>query len=296
MKVYSNVKIKSCEKLILLVIISFLLFPPLTLAVEDTVTVSVSVAAVAQISVIPESLSWSNINPGSAGTAQYLNIINTGSVNVTNIYAYVDTLTDEAERPYGKDDPTKYAAGGVIVFKNETDSTYFFAGRIEWNWTEDVGNKDLSNINSPVAWGFFKNTSFEYFWALGNGTNGYCNNTGAQFAIEDDVDNGTVETRTPTTSNIQLDSGDVNWGYFSVNRATAPLYGSCVAAYYDCTKIYIYKYDKRSGFTSCANSRYIQAPNLVPGETHTLTLRVYVPYGIPDGSLSTATFTVYASG
>ena len=264
-------------------------------AATDTVTVDVNVASVAQISVIPDILSWSNINPGSAGTVQSLNIKNTGSVNLTNIYAYVDTLEDETTRPYGFDDPSKYAAGGVIVFKNETYDKFFFAGRLEWNWTEDVGNDDLSAITSPVAWGFFKNTSYEYYWALGNGTGGYCNNTGAEFAISDYPDNGTITTRTPSDTGITFQAG-VDWGYFSINRASSPLYGSCVAAYYDCSKIYIYKYDKRSGFGSCANSEYIQAPNLVPGETHTLTLNVYIPLGIPAGNLNTSTFTVYATG
>ena len=264
-------------------------------AAEDTVTVDVNVATVAQLTVIPEILSWSDINPGTTGTVQSLNIKNTGSVNLTYIYAYVDTLTDEATRPYGYDDPLMYAAGGVIVFKNETYDKFFFAGRLEWNWTEDVGNDDLSAITSPVAWGFFKNTSYEYYWALGNGTDGFCNNTGAQFAIEDDVDNGTVETRTPTTTDIILQTG-TDWGYFSINRASAPLYESCVAAYYDCSKIYIYRYDKRTGFASCGNPNYIQAPNLVPGETHTLTLNVYIPLGIPFGNLNTSTFTVYATG
>jgi len=71
------------------------------LAAESTVTVDVSVQSVAQLSVIPTILSWTNINPGQAGTVQSLNIKNTGSVNLTNIYAYVDTLTDETTRPYG---------------------------------------------------------------------------------------------------------------------------------------------------------------------------------------------------
>ncbi|MEM3610125.1 MAG: hypothetical protein QW076_04450 [Candidatus Anstonellales archaeon] len=277
------------------ILFSLAIYSSIVLAAEDTVTVDVSVASVAQISVIPETLTWSNINPGTAGTTQSLNIKNTGSVNVTNIYAYVDTLTDETTRPYGTGDPAKYAAGGVIVLRNKTDSTYYFAGRLEWNWTEDVGNKDLSAISSPVAWGFFKNTSYEYFWALGNGTNGYCNNTGAQFAIEDDPDNGTQATRTPLTTGIHLNGGDTNWGYFNITRASAPLYQSCVAAYYDCTKIYIYHYDKRSGFGSCSNAMYIQSTNLVPGETHTLTLNVYIPQGIPAGNLNTATLTVVAS-
>jgi len=283
--------------LILCLAVAVILLGVKALAQESTVTVDVSVQSVAQLSVIPTILQWTNINPGQAGTVQSLNIKNTGSVNLTNIYAYVDTLTDETSRPYGTDNPANYAAGGVIVLRNETDTQYFFAGRIEWNWTEDVGNKDLSAITSPVAWGFFKNTSYEYFWALGNGTGGFCNNTGAEFGISDYPDNGTVITRTPDDSSITLQT-TMDWGLFSINRVGSPLYGSCVAAYYDCSKIYIYAYDKRSSpnFGSCSNSRYIQAPNLVPGETHTLTLNVFVPSGIPAGNLNTATLTVVATG
>jgi len=260
---------------------------------NDTATVEVNVAEVAQITVMPDLLTWSAVLPGYAGEPKLLDIKNTGSKNVTNIYAYVDTLEDEATRPYGFDDPLRYAAGGVIVFKNETYDKFFFAGRLEWNWTEDISNMQKTGVTSPVAWGFFKNTTYEYNWLVGNGTGGFCNNTGAEFAISDYPDNGTVETRTPSDASITFQQG-VDWGYFSINRATSPLYGSCVAAYYDCSKIYIYKYDKRSGFASCGNSEYIQAPNLVPGETHTLTLNVYIPLGIPAGNLNTAIFTVSA--
>jgi hypothetical protein len=72
----------------------------------------------------------------------------------------------------------------VIVFRNETYSSYYFAGRIEWNETEDISYMIKTGVTTPKAWGFFRNTSFEYNWLLGNGTGGLCNNSGAQFAIE----------------------------------------------------------------------------------------------------------------
>jgi hypothetical protein len=289
------------KKLILLAVLMALiclLQSSLTLAdvsVNDTADVYVSVEKVAEVTVFPSILSWSVI-PGGVGGTKLLDIKNTGSVNLTNIYAYVDTLTDETTRPYGSPNATDYAAGGLIVFKNETYNKFFFAGRIEWNWTEDISNMQKTGVNSPVAWGFFKNTTYEYNWLVGNGTDGFCNNTGAQFALEDDVDNGTAATRTPTTDGISYNGGDANFGYFSITRSNAPLYESCVAVSYDCQKIYIYRYDKRNGFNACQNSRYIQAPDLVPYETHTLTLDVYTPLGIPFGNLNTATITVVATG
>jgi hypothetical protein len=146
-----------------------------------------------------------------------------------------------------------------------------------------------------VSKGFFRNTSYEYFWALGNGTGVgsqvYCNNTGSQFGLSTLADNGTVATRSPSAS--ALGGGDSSYGYFP--QSSGPLGGSCVAAYWDCTKIYIYYYDKSAGLTSCSNSAYIQTLGLAPGDTHTLTLAAYVPLGIPAGSLNTTIFTVTAT-
>ncbi|MEM5773285.1 MAG: hypothetical protein QXL86_03660 [Candidatus Aenigmatarchaeota archaeon] len=293
MKISSNVK--TGNFFFLSFLMGLMLLFNFALAAQDEATVNVKIEEAVQISVQPKTLSW-EVYSGEAGTPQNLDIYNTGSKNVTQIHAYVDTLEDETERPYGSSNATKYAAGGVIVFRNSTNTNYYFAGRIEWNWTEDISNMNKNNVNSPVAWGFFKNTSFEYVWLLGSGSNGYCNDTDAEFAIEDDPDDGSESTRTPETTNIVRNDGDANFGYFSINRASSPLYESCVAAYYDCTKIYIYKYDKRSGFSNCENSMYIQETDLPPGQYHTLTLNVYVPRGIPAGNLNTATFTVYATG
>jgi len=293
-------KLFFCFIVVLLISATFSVLSTTVLAADDidSATVDVSVNSVTQISVTPTTLGWT-LNPGSAGSATSLGVKNTGSQNVKDIYAYTNTLDVETSRPYGTGDPSKYAASGVIVFHNSSDANFYFAGRLEWNWTSDVSGKDLSNISatSRVAWGFYKNTSNDYFWALGNGTDGFCNNTGAVFAIESDPDTGVTSTRSPSLDDTHYDGGDAIWGYFSVNR-TGSLYQSCVAALYNCTKIYIYKYDKRTGtgtnFATCSNSTYIQRANLVPGDIHTLTLNVYTPSGIPAGSLAQSQFTVYA--
>ncbi|MCX6819419.1 MAG: hypothetical protein NT129_05495 [Candidatus Aenigmarchaeota archaeon] len=271
---------------------------------EKTTTVDVSIQSTAEITVYPTTLSWTNVNPGSAGGTKFVDVINTGSLNVSLLYAYVDTLTDETFRPYGIDNSTNYAAGGVITMINKTGpDKYYFAGRIEWNWTEVVSNANFTNINGyhAVAWGFFRNTSSEYFWAVANGTNetengnGLCNNTGTVFGIEDDIDAGTMGTRTPVTTSITRNGGDANYSYFSVSRSTAPLSGYCVAVNATCDNIYIYKYDKRPGFSTCTNSRYLKAVSMTPSTVENITLDVFVPRGMPAGSLTTATLTFSAS-
>jgi hypothetical protein len=266
---------------------------------NDTVTIDVNVTEAASIVVVPETLNWSNAVTGQAGGIQNLTIKNAGSLNVSQIHAYIDTLTTENARPYGSSEPTDFSAGGVIVLKNETDSTYLFAGRIEWNWTQDIPNHDWSALTTsdPTSWGYFRNTSSDYVWVVGNGTDGRCNESSAQFALETEVDIGTIGTRTPTLASITRDTGDADWGYFSVGQA--PLNGACVAVSTDCTKIYIYKYDMRGtdpyAFNNCGNAAYVQAVNLTPGYTITLQTDAWIPNGYPAGFLNTTTLTVYAT-
>ena len=288
------------QKLLVVILLVFLTFfavcttitlKPVLADANDTVTIDVNVTQAASITVWPETLNWTSINTGEAGGVKYLTLKNAGSLNVTEIYAYVDTLITEASRPYGSADPKSYSAGGVITLKNETDSKYYFAGRIEWNWTQDIPNHDWSAVNpSPIAWGYFRNTSNDYVWVLGNGTT---NCTDGKFSIETDIDLGTLATRTPGNTFTLIPNSDKNWGYASVT--SGPLNQHCVAAYYDCSKIYIYNFDKRSNFTGCTGAEYLQAANLVPGYTIILSTDAWVPNGYPAGYLNTTTLTVYAT-
>lgn len=287
--------------LISAVAVSMSLTVPISYAATDTVTVDVSVNALSEITVAPTALNFT-LTPGSAASFVTVDIKNTGSNNVSNVYAYPDTILTEHARPYGSASSLSYSAGGTLVMRNQTNNTIYFAGRLEWNESSVPSNLVTNDVNSPVAWGFFRNTSYEYAWVVGNGTgttptNILCNDTGSQFGISDIADNGTTATRTPDASSVNFDAGDTSYGYFSVNRPSAPLYNSCVAVSSDCSRIYIYSYDKRSGFSSCANSKYLQGPALIPGSTHAINVSSYLPQGIPGipGNLNTSVFTVSAS-
>jgi hypothetical protein len=216
-------------------------------------------------------------------------------LNVSGIYAYIDTLDTEQARPYGSSDPTLFSAGGVITLMNETDTKYYFAGRIEWNWTQDIPNHDWGVVTSPIAWGYFRNTSNDYVWVLGNGTAGRCNESTAQFSVETEVDLGTSGTRTPdnTVTLTNSDDDTEHWAYGSMT--SGPLAGHCVAAYHDCSKIYIYNFDKRSNFTDCSNTDYLFDGNLTPGNTFIVRADAWVPNGYPAGYLNTSTLTIIAS-
>jgi hypothetical protein len=272
-------------------------------AANDNVTVDVNVSILSEITVTPPAINWTQITPGTAGGMKNITIKNTGSVNVTNLYAYVDTLQNESSRPYGSSNPALYSAGGVLVFKNQTNNAFYWAGRIEWNWTEEISSLDKSlftNQNNVTAWGFFRNASVSYVWAVAtNKTTGLCNETGdgtaVQLGIEDHVDEGTPETRKPNPGSITASGGDDSYAYFSVNRASNLLSTMCVAVTSSCDKIFIYKYDKRPGFTTCTNSMYIQPHDLTPNAIHRVTADVWIPKGIPAGDLTGALWNFVAT-
>jgi hypothetical protein len=152
----------------------------------------------------------------------------------------------------------------------------------------------VGNANAR-SWGYFRNTSSDYVWVLGNGTGGRCNESNAQFSIETQVDLGTTATRTPdNTFSITNSAGDSeNWGYAAIT--TGPLTGHCVAANSDCTKVFIYNFDKRTAFTGCPSADYLQAANLVAGGTLALSVDAWVPNGYPSGFLNQTVLTIYSS-
>ena len=272
-------------------------------AASNTTDIDVNISSISQITLYPNYLNWTQIIVGTAGGHKNITVKNTGSVNVTSIYGWVDTLEDEVTRPYGSSNPASYAAGGVLTIMNETVSKYFYLGRIEWNWTQDISSHDWSALttSTPIAWGYFRNMSNDYVWVLGNGTaqpgdenKPYCNNSNAQFSYETDIDLGTTSTRAPdnTVTLVASTTDPAHWSIASIG-GSGTLVGHCVAAYYDCSKIFIYKFDRRSNFTDCG--KYLYNDWLTPGGTIILRADAWVPRGIPTGNLTRATLTIEAT-
>jgi len=265
------------------------------LAASNTTEIDVNVSTISQITLYPNYLNWTQVVVGTAGGHKNITVKNTGSVNVSAIYGWVDTLEDEIARPYGSENPASYAAGGVLTIMNETESKYFFLGRIEWNWTQDIPSHDWSQVTSPIAWGYFRNMSNDYVWVLGNGTGGRCNESGAQFSYETDIDLGTVATRTPdNTFSLTATTNDPeNWAYADIDTGAGTLLGHCVAVSWNCSKIFIYNFDRRDSFNDCGE--YLYDDQLAPGKTFILRTDAWVPRGIPAGNLTRATLTIEAT-
>ena len=91
-------------------VVGALISVPVLADANDTVTIDVNVTQAAAITVVPDTLSWTGVSTGSAASVQYLNIKNSGSINVSSIHAYIDTLESEPSRPYGSADPSDFSA------------------------------------------------------------------------------------------------------------------------------------------------------------------------------------------
>jgi hypothetical protein len=262
------------------------------LAAYNTTDVDVNISSLSQITLIPNYLNWTNLGVGTMGGYKNITVKNIGSANVSLMYAWVDTIADETARPYGSSDASLYAAGGLLTMRNETDLKYYYLGRIEWNWTSDIPNH-VWPVTSPISWGYFRNLTNDYVWVLGNGTSGRCNESNTQLYYETDADDGSTGTRTPDNAvTMATSSGDPSrWSVGSIVAGT--LAGQCVAAYYDCSKIFLYNYDRRANFSDCG--KYFNQGNMVPGSTVVLRVDAWVPRGLPTGNLTRATLTVEAS-
>jgi hypothetical protein len=286
--------VSDMKRLIILASIALVLFcyPVLADEASDNVTVTVSITSATQISVLEDSLVWST-GPGTVGDEKNVHIRNTGSVNVTNIEAELNTTDIETSNPLEPPaDAVDYASGGFMVLHNSSESTYYYVGRLEWNATSQPAGITNDQTGS-VSWGFHKNVTNNYLWSLANGTAAGCNDTGSNLRIKEDADTGDNRDMQSGEFNIEgLSEGSV-WATGSFSGG--PLQGQCVALHQDCTKFYIYKYDFSSKFPSCGNATYLQTANFTPESLHIAKARVFVPSGVPEGSTSNTVLTIIAT-
>lgn len=253
--------------------------------------INVTVTDLSEVTIVPTILNFSAA-PGSQSTEVSLDIKNTGSNNITNIYASVDTVTDEDVNPIPTGNPSNFSSSGFLVLKNSSDSEFYYAGRLEWNLSTLLSGASYGT-NRYNATGFYRNASGDYMWIAGNnGTEGFCNATGATLYIEADEDQGTAATRTPAVAG-HYDEATADWSLF--NFSSGPLNGQCVALYKDCTKIYIYHWDMNTTFDGCAGSSYIKVEALVPGGIETITAQAFVSEGVPDGVMTQSTLTLHGT-
>ncbi len=271
---------------------------------NSTLTVNINISSVGAIIVIPNSINWTSnglgsLNPGADSAVSNLIIKNIGSVNVSQIYMNASTVGDEVSNPLQTANASYYAAAGLVMVKNATDTAYFHAGRLEWNLSTILTNEtlNLAGTTGKFSHGWYRNASGnEYLWKLENGTNGFCNDTGTVFAIKASPENQTNINR-DLAAGLSTCTGvttGTNWGVFTCTNG--PLSGQCITAASTCNKIYIYKYYATlADYPTCSNSDYLRRGNVVPGDEAAFFLKASVPKGTPAGDTITGTLTIIAT-
>jgi hypothetical protein len=269
----------------------------------DNVTVNISVGELAEITVNPINFTLIDVPVGTDTSEVSFSIKNTGSTNITNIFAYSDTIFVESESVVDTGDPTKYAAAGFVFIRNESsDGISAHVGKLEWNTsTLESENLNLDPGTAKFGRGWYHNASNTWLWKVENGSNGTCNNTGTDFKIKEAPENGTSPLNRDFTDGIvttgTFDEQTANWSLFNMGGTVLNYY--CVAAYWNCTKIYIFKYDKRydaeTNFDGCDNAAYMREAILYPAQSIPFYLYGSVPKGTPYGLTTSNTLVLAAT-
>jgi hypothetical protein len=273
-----------------------------------TFNVTVNISRVAQVSIKPTWLFWNYTIPGTDAGNQTIEVKNIGSVNISDIYAWVTTNETEQANPNTLINSTDYSSGGFIVMSNDSAKQWFYVGRQEWNLTTiptGARTPQPSATTGSGNWsiGYFKNITNEYLWVLvnGTGTTRMCNITGTKLYMMDGTDNATTQSRDMiaydnNTATCTADASGNKWGYCTF--AAGPMKDYCIGTYWDCTKLYVFRYDYRSvyGDNACGKRSYLYENGIVPAEAVTLHVRAWIPYGVPAGNTTTAIITLLGTG
>jgi hypothetical protein len=266
----------------------------------QTVTIAVNVSISAAITVTPSECVWNQVPAGGAEqTPCQLTIRNSGSVNLTDVYASVNSFAVEGARPYGSA-ASAYASGAFLALRNSTGNAgYRFVNRLDWNETGPEAPSGFSQASGANSWGYLRNHTKNYLWSLEASGDTTCRNiTDANFTIKTCTD-GQCTTRNMGADDVALGTAVANNTEWSTWTFTAgPLDDYCVAVYKDCKKIMAYQWDLNGSLPTCNNKDYVYKTTTVdrftPDESFTVNLTVWVPRGIPSGDTTNSTLTITA--
>jgi len=300
MKCTSSIALLILIILPLIVIIVLLTLPIDILAdAANTTVIQINITQVAQISVSPAALNWSQVSPGSNGTVQTVTVTNIGSTTFTNgIYVSADSWVNTTNNPTPPNtDPTKYMAATFLVIANSTDSAnnvYWFVEQISWNETNYITPSPTGANPSAKSWGYYRNITNWWLWELKNASgDSSCRNgtDGATLTIVQTP--GSTNLGTNYTANFVTNNSQT-WGIW--NFTSGALKDYCVATHTSCNYILIYKYDlNNTGLGSCGAQRGYLAPSssFGPGQSVSFSVKPHIPSATIAGTVwnSTVTFT-----
>jgi hypothetical protein len=273
-----------------------LLEVPTTIAItNDTVEIAVNITALSEITVTPAYLEWLDYQPTQVGSAQNLDIKNTGSTDFTKLWAVVDSFVEENTNPLGVGNPALYTAGSFLVMRNQTDSEYKFVTRMEWNETIQPTGMTINPTDS-ITWGYFRNASSNYLFDFNDSsTPDEClNGTEMEFKIKTTAESIISPDRDMNsgTTTGTFEANTTEWGLWTFSAG--PLQDYCVYVHKSCAKLMLSQWNWNTTLPSCSDRWYISQENFNPDDVHTLSMRVFIPRGVPSGNTTQSTLTIFA--
>lgn len=271
--------------------------------VTGNATVTLTIASKTMIDITPQVLNYSSQDPGTAVEnytydgldLHQIQIENIGSTNLTNVWF---NTSQPSSRPFGTGVVTNYDAANFLAIKNSTMSDYAFVDRLEFNHSTD-----LVYLTLPTDYqrqGRLHVGPDNFFWATASDeSENPCNGSGSA----DYLYIGTTAHTIDATGDIDLsdndfdilESGDSNWGLVENGLTVGGVpYNAVVSA--DCSEVRFYRWnaDAPGASASELDELYSTTP-LYPGDSFAVDLRLYVPYGVPQGAVTNGTLTVMAT-
>jgi hypothetical protein len=270
----------------------------LTVNNTESADIEVNISSVIMVDITPADFSWDGIDPGGVGdnttegTGYYaIQIENIGSRNISYVWF---NSTYPTINPFGTGNNSADAGNFVVLSKNTSSTEYWFINRAEYNTTTELvylkdPDGNMPPNSSKYIYGRYHNASNEYFWMI-NSTSA-CNVTGTTIYVgngsHSKTQTGTTNFETGAVESFTLTNYE-NYGYGDIT--TGPLNGLCVAVDSTCTRVFFSKWNADAPFHLCDNSNYAWNYSadgyLVPGDSFAMGIKVYVPYGIYEGSVT----------
>lgn len=147
---------------------------------SDSATMNVTVTSVTEIDIQPNQLDYTGVPPGSTNKTSDrsfsgVEIENTGSVNITKIWAEASTPTNN---PFGAGTASAYDAGNFVIMDPvsevggvNTESDYHYVNRKEFNETNDLTYISQPSKTEGTRYGRMRAGNESFFWVIGMGEN-----------------------------------------------------------------------------------------------------------------------------
>lgn len=280
----------------------------LTVNDSESAPVSVNISAKIMVDISPATFSWgapgaNALYPGDiadndseVNNFYALQVENIGSRNISYVWFNASV---PSETPFGRGSSDYTNSGNYITLSNSSSDAFYFINRLEFNVTTQlVYLTDPSGNMPPDAssymYGRLHNASSEYFWFINDAAQ---TNDSTWIRIGKNPHSKTSIGSVDFNDSSQFDQIDLlhweNYAYADVDSGS--LDGYCIAVSDD-NRVYFSRWNKDAPFHLCSNVKYswdktVHGP-LVPGDSFSMKIKAYIPYGIYEGASQAGTITV----